>query len=612
MISIERPYVVVPDVDGQPVDDGYVYIGAAGLNAESNPVSVYWDSALTVPAAQPIRTINGFFSQNGSPGMLYTASDDYSMLVRNKNSSLIYSALSAAKKDTNTVRTYDNVAAMKLASPAVGQMLATKGYYTAGDKGEATYLVVSPTAVNGYTDHVLANGNVALLQCVDGLSIRQAGASDTKTDNTAEIQAAMDYWTVLFGGLVTVPPGDYKCANLIARQSVTVDSGMRGLTRSAISQRPPRFLLNDNGAIITTPDAVDNFAFLGIVFSGANVTTGTARGVVLGADIAIFGDASDITIRKANFSYCSFVQFRQEGLLAKNTVGLFQSYNFSENCLKDLTYLTEQRAAVAVYGNDSMTSFCEFTAQNQGAATSANLFRAGFGYFGGTSRANSFISDCIGETSDIGFVFSQRLVRAVNCRADRNYGHGFKVTESGVQGTNCTAYDNSLDTTNTYDGFYVDANRCAFTNCQAWSATNAHRYGFNDVRNETVLGWKNTYNGGCRSSGHGTAAFASVTAAIQTPFGIEALIADGDTTPSVDQWGTFRTNNAGATSITDFDDGFNGQRITVRCTTANTTFVNGATLSTTTGGNITAAAGKVAEFYRYNGVWYLMNNASIV
>lgn len=93
-LLIEIPFPVFPDVDGDPLDDGYVYIGTSGLNPEVSPITVYWDNTLSVPVAQPIRTINGYLSRNGSPGRLYAAIGDYSITVKNKNGSLVSSSLS--------------------------------------------------------------------------------------------------------------------------------------------------------------------------------------------------------------------------------------------------------------------------------------------------------------------------------------------------------------------------------------------------------------------------------------------------------------------------------------------------------------------------------------
>lgn len=79
--------------------------------------------------------------------------------------------------------------------------------------------------------------------------------------------------------------------------------------------------------------------------------------------------------------------------------------------------------------------------------------------------------------------------------------------------------------------------------------------------------------------------------------------AAGDTSPSVATGGVFRTANTGATSITTFDDGRNGQRIVLIFKDANTTLVNGATLEINGDANFTGANGDVKEFVLDSTVW---------
>ena len=90
-ISVNQPFPIFTDADGQPLDDAYIYIGTANQNPVSNPITVYWDAALTIAAAQPIRTSNGYPVRNGTPARFYTNSD-YSILVRDKNGAFVYTA----------------------------------------------------------------------------------------------------------------------------------------------------------------------------------------------------------------------------------------------------------------------------------------------------------------------------------------------------------------------------------------------------------------------------------------------------------------------------------------------------------------------------------------
>ncbi len=68
-----------------------------------------------------------------------------------------------------------------------------------------------------------------------------------------------------------------------------------------------------------------------------------------------------------------------------------------------------------------------------------------------------------------------------DCRAEYNQGHGFVVECQQSGFVNCRAQDNSHDTDNTYDGFYVTGWSNSFTGnkIQHITFTNKHRYGIN-------------------------------------------------------------------------------------------------------------------------------------
>ena len=92
------------------------------------------------------------------------------------------------------MKTFINVAQMKLASLKEGQFVETGGYYTKGDAGQAKYLIVAAQAADGYGDHTLANGTVAVLQSSGETNVKQFGATGNNVaDDTMAIQAAIDY-----------------------------------------------------------------------------------------------------------------------------------------------------------------------------------------------------------------------------------------------------------------------------------------------------------------------------------------------------------------------------------------------------------------------------------
>ncbi len=92
--NILAPFPTFFDKDGTALENGHIFIGESGLNPETSAIDVFWDKDSLYPAAQPIRTINGLPSRSGTPSAIYTKSQDYSMLVQDKNNQFIYSASS--------------------------------------------------------------------------------------------------------------------------------------------------------------------------------------------------------------------------------------------------------------------------------------------------------------------------------------------------------------------------------------------------------------------------------------------------------------------------------------------------------------------------------------
>jgi hypothetical protein len=90
-IEVQPPYPAFAGADGLPLENGYIWIGAVNLNPQVNPIAVYWDAAQTIPAPQPIRTLNGYPSRNGTPARFYVASN-YSIQVLDSKGSVVYTS----------------------------------------------------------------------------------------------------------------------------------------------------------------------------------------------------------------------------------------------------------------------------------------------------------------------------------------------------------------------------------------------------------------------------------------------------------------------------------------------------------------------------------------
>ncbi|CAB4168989.1 Phage tail collar domain containing protein [uncultured Caudovirales phage] len=90
--TLPNPYPAFFDTDGQPLENGYVWVGQVGLDPQTNPLATFYDAALTIPAQQPLRTLNGYLVRNGSPAKVFTNAADFSILVQDKNAQLVYTA----------------------------------------------------------------------------------------------------------------------------------------------------------------------------------------------------------------------------------------------------------------------------------------------------------------------------------------------------------------------------------------------------------------------------------------------------------------------------------------------------------------------------------------
>lgn len=169
-ILITPPFILFKDIDGEPLEDGYVWIGQQNLDPQTNPVVVYWDQNLTVPAAQPIRTINGYAANNGTPGNLFTSSN-YSIRVMDKKGSLVYSAASNVEQSASTfifVQAGTNVVE-RTAQNKMREWLSVYDFATPADAlsnaGPIDTIIVP---LNGTTTPAASAGKNILWEYVDG------------------------------------------------------------------------------------------------------------------------------------------------------------------------------------------------------------------------------------------------------------------------------------------------------------------------------------------------------------------------------------------------------------------------------------------------------------
>lgn len=238
-LSVSNPFEYFTESDGSALEAGYIYLGTSGQNPETNPIAVYWDDALTQPAAQPIRTIGGYPSRNGSAAKLFVDSSSCSITVKNRNGGLIYSAL---VNSSLFVRTADlSSTASGKGAALVGADDGASGSLWVTVQGFITYLLSSlgssaigfiQSGVGAVMRSVQAKlrDAVCVFDFMTATQIADVRAGTITEDVTDAINAAITSVSA-YGGRVWLPTGRYKVTSTIVLPhgvSLVGDGQIRG------------------------------------------------------------------------------------------------------------------------------------------------------------------------------------------------------------------------------------------------------------------------------------------------------------------------------------------------------------------------------------------------
>jgi hypothetical protein len=362
-LQIASPFQQFFDRDGSPLDNGFVYIGIANLNPESSTLTVYFDDALTIPAAQPLRTSNGYIVRNGSPARVYTSQEDFSLTVREKNGVLVYTVADATSSS--------NVATQ------LAQFISDLA------DGTGSSLVGYNQGSTGAVDRTVED------RLRERVSVKDFGAvGDGVTDDTAAIQAAI-------------------AAAADSKYGLFFESGKNYLVASPLSfsnsgNTVPRWV-DFNGCVITASGSFSGSSVVYVENPQGKVDTFWMKNAYIDATGVSYGfylkggqDGRYYSLQAVNAT--------SHGFLIQGETGFGIYYNVFDTC----------KAGGSTKGNGGdgfrISGVGGRFANGNTFLNCASQYNAAGGFRLGVSSGNTFIG-CTSEenVADAGFVFGDQV-----------------------------------------------------------------------------------------------------------------------------------------------------------------------------------------------------------
>ena len=212
--SIEQPFPIFFDKAGKPLDSGYVYIGEYGKNPQTDPIQTFWDEALTQPAVQPIRTINGYYSRYGTPSRVFIQGLACSITVRDKYQIVAYSELKTSGKaagsisasvildysglnqqQVNRAKKYvDLISDLKTIKASNGDIVGTNGHTVVGLGGGVYQFEQLSSKTDNNGSWIASTASAGTWVLISENFIEQFGVLSDGLDQSVSIQNALDFY----------------------------------------------------------------------------------------------------------------------------------------------------------------------------------------------------------------------------------------------------------------------------------------------------------------------------------------------------------------------------------------------------------------------------------
>lgn len=382
-LSIQLPFTLFADSDGQPLEGGYVWIGQANLDPRTNPLATYFDKDLTIPAPQPLRTRGGYVVYAGSPAQIYVGADNYSILVQNKNGLSIYSF----PQGTGTAADLR----ANLALPTGAAMVGKDGGGTVQDAIDAL-----ESAIDALES--APQDAVNVLRLIPPAEWPAIFAKTSTYNATTALQTALTT-----GGDIYIPDGLYNTGPLTASTTVPTT--------------------------ITMGPGVDIYAIAGYGINDRMLVAG------LGARLTIHGNGAIMRMRKADYTTSE-----QRHVIASYGAALLHCYNLrAADSGGDGFYIggVENQPTI-----DALLMHCKADNNRRQGASVVNAIKCHIigGIYENTSGTDPQCGIDVESNLLPGYYLSDILIQGV--RTKNNNGGGILVTpQSMANPVNITVRD---------------------------------------------------------------------------------------------------------------------------------------------------------------------------
>jgi len=340
---------------------------------------------------------------------------------------------------------YDSVALMKADSLAAGLYIQTRGYYAAGDGGAATYLIVAPQAFDGYGDHELANGNIAVLQNGNTIIPAQYGVKQDGTDASDVFDAIQVVIESVYTDLLMGAADSYTNYS-----GLTVDlTGETAISRTLVLYNGVDYVLPNGSYIkalttgmtmVRNANNAERTAASGTSRYSCNDLSFVGGGIIDGDDKARHGVICD-TVAAHSKIEVTIIQCTDQstpttgtGSIGTNTLTLASTTGIDDN---SILYIATE-TIFQFYQVISLSGSVATLSNNlQANVSSAAVYARGVGFLGRMMQQSDVDISC--SENDLGEVWGENT-DGIQCTDIRGLGinqknnHGF--VNFGMSGSN--------------------------------------------------------------------------------------------------------------------------------------------------------------------------------